>query len=222
MCGRFTLRAPASAVAKEFGLFDVPELSPHFNICPSQSVAIVRQKPEAKGRELAFVHWGLIPSWAEDPKIGNRMANARSETAATKPSFRSAFKSRRCLIIADGFYEWQKTDGGKQPYLIAMKDGRPFGMAGLWERWEKGEEPVESCAILTTGANELMEPIHERMPVIISPKQFDLWLDPKSNDTAKLTELMQPYLGKDMLAYPVSTRVNNPKNDTPSCNEPMK
>lgn len=139
MCGRFTLRAPAATVAKEFGLLDVPELSPHFNISPSQSVAIVRQKPEAKGRELAFVHWGLIPSWAEDPKIGNRMANARSETAATKPSFRSAFKSRRCLIIADGFYEWQKTVGGKQPYLISMKDGRPFGMAGLWERWEKGE-----------------------------------------------------------------------------------
>jgi putative SOS response-associated peptidase YedK len=222
MCGRFTLRAPAAAVAKEFGLFDVPELSPHFNICPSQSVVIVRQRSEAEGRELAFVHWGLIPSWAEDPKIGNRMANARSETAATKPSFRSAFKSRRCLIIADGFYEWQKTDGGKQPYLIGMKDGRPFGMAGLWERWEKGEEPVESCAILTTGANELMEPIHERMPVILSPKQFDLWLDPKCQDSGKLAGLMQPYQAKDMLAYAVSIRVNNPKNDTADCIEPMK
>ena len=166
MCGRFTLHAPASAVAKEYGLFDVPELSPHFNISPGQSVAIVRQNAEAKKRELVQVHWGLIPSWAPDPKIGDRMANARSETAATKPSFRSAFKSRRCLIVADGFYEWQKTEGRKQPHYIGMKDSRPFGIAGLWERWEKGEEPVESCAILTTGANALMEPIHERMPVI--------------------------------------------------------
>jgi putative SOS response-associated peptidase YedK len=209
-------------VAKEFGLFDVPELSPHFNISPGQNVAIVRQNAEAKKRELVQVHWGLIPSWAADSKIGERMANARSETAATKPSFRSAFKSRRCLIVADGFYEWQKTDRRKQPYYIGMKDCRPFGIAGLWERWEKGEEPMESCAILTTGANVLMEPIHERMPVILSPKQFDLWLDPDLKDVAKLTELMQPYNAKDMLAYAISARVNNPKNDTATCIEPMK
>jgi len=128
----------------------------------------------------------------------------------------------RCLIVADGFYEWQKTDGKKQPYFIGFKDGRPFGIAGLWERWEKGEEPVESCAILTTEANELMQPIHERMPVILSPKQFDLWLDPKCQDAKKLGAMMQPYQGKDMLAYAVSTRVNNPKNDAASCIQPMK
>jgi putative SOS response-associated peptidase YedK len=150
------------------------------------------------------------------------MANARSETAATKPSFRSALKSRRCLIVTDGFYEWQKTEGRKQPYFIGMKDNRLFGIAGLWERWDKGEEPVESCAILTTCANDLMEPIHERMPVILSPKQFDLWLDPDFKDVAKLSELMQPYQARDMLAYAISTRVNNPKNDTASCIEPVK
>lgn len=222
MCGRFTLRAPAAAVAKEFGLFEVPELSPHFNISPGQSVAIVRQNTEAKKRELVQVHWGLIPSWATDPKIGDRMANARSETAATKPSFRSAFKSRRCLIVADGFYEWQKTEGKKQPHYISMKDGRPFGIAGLWERWEKKDEPVESCAILTTGANDLMEPIHERMPIILSPKQFDFCLHPEFKDAEKLMRLMQPYKAKDMLAYAVSLRVNNPKNDTANCIEPMK
>jgi len=184
-------------------------------------VAIVRQNAEAKKRELVQVHWSLIPSWAPDPKIGDRMANARSETAATKPFFRRAFKSRRCLIVADGFYEWQKTEGRRQPYLIEMKDSRPFGIAGLWERWEKGDEPVESCAMLTTGANALMEPIHDRMPVILSPKQFDQWLDPDFKDAIKLMELMQPYKAKDLLAYAVSTRVNNPKNNTATCIEPV-
>jgi len=222
MCGRFTLRAPSAAVAKEFGLFDLPELAPHFNIAPGQSVAIVRQNAAAKKREFVQVHWGLIPSWASDPKIGDRMANARSETAAMKPSFRSAFKSRRCLIVADGFYEWQKTEGKKQPHFIGMKDSRPFGIAGLWERWEKGEAPVESCAILTTGVNALMEPIHERMPVILSHKQFDQWLNPDFKDADTLMGMMQPYKAKDMLAYAVSLRVNNPKNDTANCVEPMK
>ena len=186
------------------------------------SAAIVRQNAEAMKRELVQIHWGLIPSWAPDPKSGDRMANARSETAATKPSFRSAFKCRRCLIVADGFYEWQKTEGKKQPHYIGMKDSRPFGIAGLWECWERGEEPVESCAILTTGANALMEPIHERMPVILSPKLFDQWLDSGFKDSEKLIGLMQPYKAKDMLAYAVSLRVNNPKNDKATCVEPIK
>src|SRR5271166_4280225 len=126
MCGRFTLRSAPAAIAQEFGLFDVPDLSPRFNIAPTQPVAVVREKPET-GRELAFLHWGLIPSWADDPSIGNRMANARSETAATKPSFRRSYRSRRCLVVADGFYEWQKTDGKKQPYYVRLKNDRPFG-----------------------------------------------------------------------------------------------
>jgi putative SOS response-associated peptidase YedK len=183
---------------------------------------VVRQKPEDKGRELAHLRWGLIPAWADDPGIGNRMANGRSETEATKPSFRRAFRSRRCLVVADGFYEWQRTNGRKQPYFIGLKNDRSFGMAGLWERWEKGDEPVESCTILTTDANEMMKPIHERMPVIIAPDQYGLWLDPRCQDTEKLAKLLRPYSSEEMLAYGVSTLVNNPKNDVVECVEAIR
>jgi putative SOS response-associated peptidase YedK len=163
----------------------------------------------------------LIPAWADDPAIGDRMANARSETAATKPSFRKAFRSRRCLLVADGFYEWQRTDGRKQPYFVRLKNDHPFGLAGLWERWEKGGEPIESCTILTTDANDLMKPIHERMPVIIPPDQFDLWLDPQCQDANKLEGLLRPFSG-EMTAYQISTVVNNPANETKKCIEPLE
>jgi putative SOS response-associated peptidase YedK len=215
MCGRFLLRSPGKVVAKLFDLPEVPDLLPHFNIAPSQPVAVVRE--QAQDRQLAFLRWGLIPAWADDPAIGNRMANARSETAATKPSFRGAFRARRCLVVADGFYEWQRTNKHKQPYFIGLPGDRPFGLAGLWERWEKQGEPVETCTILTTDANELMQPIHERMPVIISPDQYGAWLDPRCQDTEKLTKLLRPYPSEDMLAYRVSTLVNNWKNDVPEC-----
>lgn len=216
MCGRFVRRASAAVIAEAFGLHNVPALEPHFNIAPSQPVAVVRRRDDH--RELAFLRWGLIPSWADDPSIGNRMANARSETAATKPSFRKAFRARRCLVVADGFYEWQRVDGRKQPYFVRLKNDRPFGMAGLWERWDKGEEPIESCTILTTDANEVMKPIHDRMPVIISPEQYDLWLDPRCQD---VTKVLRPYSSDDMLAYPISTLVNNWRNDTAKCIEPV-
>ena len=222
MCGRFTLRSSGKVVAEAFDLPEVPELQPRFNIAPAQPVAVVRQKPDRMERELAFLRWGLIPAWADDPSIGDRMANARSETAATKPSFRSAFRSRRCLVVADGFYEWQKTNGKKQPYYIRLQNDRPFGLAGLWERWEKGGEPVESCTILTTDANELMQPIHERMPVILSPDQYDLWLDPRCQDTEKMANLLRPYSSKDLLAYPVSTLVNNWRHDEAKCVEAIR
>jgi putative SOS response-associated peptidase YedK len=217
MCGRFTLRSPPQVIAEAFGLPDVPELFPRFNVAPGEPVAVVRQMPQAEARELAFLRWGLIPAWADDPAIGDRLANARSETAATKPSFRRAFRSRRCLVVADGFYEWQRAGGRKQPYFVGLKNDRPFGLAGLWERWDKGGEPVESCTILTTEANELMQPIHERMPVIVPPDQYGLWLDPRWQDTAKLAKLLLPYPSEDMLAYRVSTVVNDPKNDVPQC-----
>jgi len=219
MCGRFTLRASSRAVAQEFGLADQPELFPHFNVAPTQQVAVVRQRADDGGKELAFLRWGLIPAWADDPSIGNRLINARSETAATKPSFRRAFRSRRCLVVADGYYEWQKVDGRKQPYFIGLQGDRPFGLAGLWERWEKHGEPVESCTILTTDANELMQPIHERMPVIVPADQYDLWLDPRFGDTVKLGKLLRPYSSKEMVSYWVSTLVNNPRNDVPQCVE---
>jgi putative SOS response-associated peptidase YedK len=222
MCGRFTLRSSPTLIADVFNLVDPPALSPHFNIAPSQRVAVIRDEAKTHKRELAMLKWGLIPFWADDPKIGAKMANARSKTAATKPSFRRAFKSRRCLIVADGFYERQKTDGAKQPYFIRMKDERPFGIAGLWERWDKQGEPIESCAILTTDANEVMQPIHDRMPVIIPPKQFDVWLDPKVIDEKVVTEMLRRFRSDVMTAYPISTKVNNPKFDAPACVDPLR
>jgi putative SOS response-associated peptidase YedK len=144
------------------------------------------------------------------------------ETAATKPSFRRAFRSRRCLVVADGFYEWRRADGRKQPYFVGLRGDRPFGLAGLWERWEKHGGPVESCTILTTDANELMRPIHERMPVIVPPDQYDLWLDPRFEDTKKLAKLLRPFPAGGMLAYRVSTLVNNAKNDVPQCVEAIR
>ena len=222
MCGRFTLRSSPKVIAETFGLSEPPHLQPHFNIAPSQSVAVVRQQPETHQRELALLHWGLIPFWADDPSIGDRMANARSETAATKPSFRRPFRSRRCLVVADGFYEWQKTDGRKQPFFIQMKNHRPFGMAGLWDRWDKQGEPIESCTILTTDANELMVPIHERMPFIIPPDKFDIWLDSAEHDEKKLLGMLRPFDSTEMTAYAISTKVNNPKNDVAACIEPLE
>jgi putative SOS response-associated peptidase YedK len=179
MCGRFTLRSSGEAVAEAFGLAEAPDLFPLFNIAPGQPVAVVRQKQQAQGRELAFLRWGLVPAWADDPSVGDRLANARSEKVAAKPPFRRAFRSRRCLVVADGFYEWRRTTGRKQPYFVGLQGDRPFGLAGLWERWDKHGGPVESCTILTTDANELMRPIQERMPVILPPDQYDLWLDPR-------------------------------------------
>jgi putative SOS response-associated peptidase YedK len=222
MCGRFTLRAPARLQLDLFRLDAMPELKPRYNIAPSQPIAAVRALPDQPKREVAMLKWGLIPSWAKDPAIGNTLINARSESAATKPSFRSAFKARRCLILADGFYEWQKTKGAKQPFHIQMKSGEPFAFAGLWEHWEDPNgELVESATILTTDANDLMRPIHQRMPVILPPKEFDLWLDPAVKDTAKVAPLLQPFAAEAMAASPVSTHVNNPRHDDERCLTPV-
>ena len=163
---------------------------------------------------------GLIPPWADDPGIGSRMINARSETAPGKPSFRRAFRERRCLIPADGFYEWQRTNGAKQPYYIHMEDGRPFAFAGLWESWSKGGEgEVRTCTILTTGANALVGEVHDRMPVILAHDAYDVWLDPDS-EREELTGLLAPYPEDEMEAYPVSRFVNSPSNNDPRCIEP--
>lgn len=199
-----------------------PTLSGRFNIAPSQQVLAVRLNPEVQQRELVALRWGLIPFWADDPSLGNRMTNARSETVAEKPSFRKAFKSQRCLLVADGFYEWQETNGKKQPSYITLKDGRPFGLAGLWERWDKQGERIESCTILTTDANEIMSPIHDRMPVIIPPEKYSLWLDPTEHDRKKLTRLLRPFDSDEMTAYSVSTFVNNAKHDSAQCIEPIE
>lgn len=221
MCGRYTLKSRADQIAETFGVEVPPTLPERFNIAPSQLVLAVREKPGSHERELVALHWGLVPFWADDPEIGDRMANARSETAATKPAFRSSFRARRCLIVADGFYEWQARDGKKQPYHIRLKSGQPFGIAGLWDRWDKHGQPIESCTILTCDANEPMMAIHERMPVVIPPDSFDVWLNPGEHEVAKLSRLLRPFHPDEMTAYPVSTLVNNVKQDSPKCVEPV-
>jgi putative SOS response-associated peptidase YedK len=220
MCGRFTLATPGQTIAEAFELQSAPELKPRYNISPTQEVAAIRAA--GTGRELATLHWGLIPSWSKDASIGARMINARGETVGEKPSFRTPFRSRRCLILADGFYEWKREGERKQPYHICMVDRRPFAFAGLWDRWAPpGGEPVESCAIVTTAPNEVLAPIHDRMPVILPPEAYALWLDPAARDKERLQELLQPFEASAMIAYPVSPRVNNPRNDDRDCLAPL-
>lgn len=220
MCGRFSFTQPEEVVAEAFQLSSVPTLSPRYNIAPTQSVPTILPDSENGNRQIKMLRWGLIPSWAKDMKMGAKLINARAETVAEKPAFRSAFKQRRCLVLADGFYEWQQQDGKKQPIYFQLQDGKPFAFAGLWERWEKGEgEPIESCTILTTEANELMRPFHDRMPVILERENYDRWLDPELQKPETLTSLLQPYQSEAMTFYPVSTKVNNAKVDRADCIE---
>ncbi len=227
MCGRFTLTQSPELVAELFELDDEPRFVAGFNIAPTQPVPVVRMA-EARSdkpaqRSFDFLYWGLIPSWAKDPSMGARMINARSETVTEKPSFRTAFKRRRCLVVSDGFYEWQKVGSKKQPYYFHLDDHQPFGFAGLWERWHSptGDE-VESCTILTTAANDLMRPIHDRMPVILPPQVYAQWLDPSFQDGSKLLPLLQPYPDAQMHSYPVSLAVNSPRHDGPDCILPLE
>jgi len=222
MCGRFTLTDPDADLTVQFNLPAIPNMQPRYNIAPTQPVAAVRLAAESMTRELALLHWGLIPFWAKDPSIGARMINARAETAAEKPAFRAAFKRRRCLVVADGFYEWQKQNGGKQPYFISLRNREPFAFAGLWESWKGAEETViESCALLTTTPNDLILPLHNRMPVILHPRDYELWLDVAVEDQARLQRLLKPFPSGEMEAYPVSRFVNKPQNDDPRCIEPL-
>jgi putative SOS response-associated peptidase YedK len=229
MCGRFTLRSNLNLILQQFALDEVPDLTPRYNIAPTQAVPVIRATES--GRELAMLRWGLIPSWSKDEKMGNRLLNARSETAAEKPSLRTAFRRRRCLVVTDGFYEWKKTDSGKassgkgppkQPYYIRMRDERPFAFAGLWETWRgpKGDElptPIQSCTILTTEPNELMQTLHDRMPVIFPPEDYAMWLDPDFEGIDALKALQRPLANDELIAEPVSTFVNSPRNESPEC-----
>jgi putative SOS response-associated peptidase YedK len=217
MCGRYSLIVDASVLAGVFEIEPTRNLNPRFNIAPTQIVPIVRAGREAP-REWAGVRWGLVPSWAKDSKIGARMINARGETVAEKPSFRSAIKTRRCLIPADGFYEWVTTDGGKRPHYIHFADGRPFAFAGLWERWDKGgDQPLDTCTIITTTPNRLVAGFHDRMPVILPPDHFAEWLKPEVLPPDRLLDLLVPHPEENMEAYAVSTHVNKPSNDDPEC-----
>jgi putative SOS response-associated peptidase YedK len=217
MCGRYTLSTPAGRLAEEFQLDSTVEVPPSYNVAPTQQVAAVLE--DEGGRRLEMLRWGLVPSWADDPDIGARMINARSETAPEKPSFRRAFRGRRCLIAADGFYEWKREDGGKQPYYFRMQDGRPFAFAGLWESWDKGGGELLTCTILTTRPNSVLQGIHDRMPVTLPHDAYNAWLDPDA-DREELGELMIPYPGDDLETYPVSRFVNSPRNNDERCIEP--
>jgi putative SOS response-associated peptidase YedK len=218
MCGRFTLRTPAAALAERFFCDVPPDLAPRYNVAPTQAVAAIRCRTGASGREFAWLRWGLVPAWARDPTGGKPMINARAETVHEKPAFRSAFRRRRCLILADGYYEWQKMGKAKQPFYIHLADGRPFSLAGLWERWGAAGAPdaIESCTIITTEANVLTQPIHDRMPVILRDADLGHWLDPQC-DAELLRSLLVPYAADDLVAEPVSAYVNSPQHDDSQC-----
>lgn len=224
MCGRFGLTRPERLDLDRFGVSEVPPLVPRFNVAPGGEILVVREREGARRAEL--LHWGLVPSWAKDASIGDRMANARADTAHEKPAFRAAMRTRRCLIPADVFYEWQVVPGAKrkQPYAARMRGGEPFAMAGLWEYWRPKDDPthpgIASCAILTTDANALMQPVHDRMPVIIPPSRYRAWLDARTPDPA-VRDLLQPYPSDEMEVWPVSLRVNNPRADDESVLAPV-
>lgn len=221
MCGRFSLFSPSDVLRERFdfeftGDFD---WQPRYNIAPSQQVlAIVHDGSRRKG---GFLRWGLVPFWAKDTKIGYKLINARCETLTEKPSFRHLIGRRRCLIVADGFFEWKKTENGKQPYFIRLTSGQPFAFAGLWDRWEKDGQVIHSCTVITTQPNGLMASIHDRMPSILRPEEEEAWLDPHLQDTEYLKSLLKPYPEEEMTAITVSTLVNSPSNDLPECVEPI-
>jgi putative SOS response-associated peptidase YedK len=223
MCGRFALYSDPPTLARQFGAEAPADLRPRYNVAPTQTIPIVRQVEE--GRQFALARWGLIPRWAKEMDTGYSTINARAETVATKPAFRSAFRYRRCLVPADGFYEWQAVPGSrvKQPYFIGLRDQEPMALAGLWERWQSPQEDeLESCSIIVTDANDLMRPIHDRMPVILDPADWNAWLNPDAGDLDVLQDLLRPFPAEAMAARPVSTRVNSPRNDVPECLETLQ
>lgn len=220
MCGRFSLHANPGVIALAFKLGVAIDWSARYNITPSSRIVIVREDAGA-GRVAALIKWGLIPGWAKDPTIGNKLANARGETVDEKPSFRNAFKRSRCLIPASGFYEWKTVAGRKQPYYMHPVGAPLFAIAGITERWQGPEGMVETCAIITTGPNGVMHNIHDRMPVILSAEDHDAWLDPRNHSVASLKQLIKPCADSTMAAHAVSTRVNAPKNDDAGLIDPL-
>ncbi len=218
MCGRYTLTADAASIQLAFNLDSIPDWQPRYNIAPSQLAPVITGK---NARRLSFLKWGLVPSWAKDAAIGSKMINARAETAAEKPSFRAAFKRRRCLIPADGFFEWQGSR--KTPMYIHLENRTLFAFAGLWEsRANPDGSKLETCAILTAEANELIRPLHHRMAVILAPENYDVWLSPQEVETAALMSLLSPHPAEKMRAYEVSRQVNHPANDSPSVIAPFE
>jgi putative SOS response-associated peptidase YedK len=217
MCGRFTVQVATSGVAAAFGVTETAaSAGPSYNVAPGQKVPVILE--EGGIRRMDAFRWGLVPSWAKDLSIGNRLINARAETLIEKPAFRKAFALRRCLVLSDGFYEWKVEGKTKRPFHITVGEGGVFAFAGLWERWNppSGGDPLFSCAIVTVEANAFMAPLHARMPAILAPEEFGAWLDEENREPATLQRMLRPYAGP-MRAVPVSTRVNSPRNDGPEC-----
>lgn len=223
MCGRFALFHDATSLTKHVPIERVAvSLQPRYNIAPTQAVAAVLSLPEEPGQTLDVLQWGLVPFWAKDARMGSRMINARSETAAEKPAYCAAFKRRRCLLPASGYYEWKKQPHGKTPHYFSMADGRPFSMAGLWEEWNSPDgELLHTCSILTTEASPGVAPIHHRMPVILDADAQLRWLTTDPEDRIQLQNQLKPYLRDDLRAHPVSTQMNAAAWDDPSCIEPV-
>jgi len=224
VCGRYRLSRRKQIIEEHFdAVSGDEEWAPRYNIAPTQPVVVIRQNPREPVRELSLARWGLIPSWAKDASAAARMINARSETAAAKPAFRDALKSRRCLVPADGFYEWKRTGVSKQPYCFEVNGGALFAFAGLWDRWKGPTSKwVESCLILTTAPNSVTSAVHDRMPVILDPDGYDLWLDPGMMDPAAASELLRPCDARLMRCYPISTRINHVANDDEECSAPVE
>jgi len=221
VCGRFSLGGTVR-VGQLFDLPNWPETPPRYNIAPGQDVPAVFRNRETAARESRTFRWGLVPFWAKDPTIGNRLINARAETVAAKPAFRRPLRERRCLILADGFYEWEQRGRRKQPWYIRMRDSRPFAFAGLWDRWQPAsDEPIETCAIVTTEPNEVIGRVHNRMPAILSPEAYGLWLDPTFQDVEGVQAVLRPFPAEEMVAFPVGTQVNSPVHDSPDLIVPL-
>jgi putative SOS response-associated peptidase YedK len=218
VCGRFSLSTPSTEIAEHFQLEEVPALEPRFNVAPGQWVATIAQAAEQRHGAIAMRRWGLVPSWSKDEKIGNRLINARAETVGEKPSFRTALRRRRCLVPADGFYEWSGRKGAKQPYYIGFAGHALFAFAGLWERWTHPEgERIETCTLLTTSASEQLRALHDRMPVIVDPADYDLWLDPEIQEPDLVSPVIDRNLGSALVFYPISHRVNDVRHDDARC-----
>ena len=224
MCGRYKLSRRKQVVEEYFDTTGEDDWSPRYNIAPTQPIPVIRQHPKEPVRELSLIRWGLIPSWSKDSSGAARTINARSETAGTKPAFRESLKSRRCLIPADGFYEWQRMGKGKQPFCFEVNEGQLFAFAGLWDRWKDPSSGnwVRTCSILTTTANALTSAVHDRMPVILDPDCYDLWLDPVMRDADAASDLLKPCDARLMRCYPVSTRINHVANDDEECSRPVE
>jgi putative SOS response-associated peptidase YedK len=224
MCGRYRLSRRKELVEEYFDtVSDEPDWTPRYNIAPTQPVAVIRQNPKEPVRELSLMRWGLIPSWSKDMSTAAQMINARSETAGTKPAFRDAMKSRRCLIPADGFYEWKRDGKTKQPFCFEVNQGQLFAFAGLWDRWkDPNGNWIKTCSILTTTPNAVTATVHDRMPVILGADAYDLWLDPGMKNVDATSELLKPYDARLMRSFPVSTRINHVANDDAECSRPVE